>query len=224
MPKKPSATRERIIQAAIQLFYEHGYAATGMAEILGRAKANSGSFYFFFKSKEDLLLAVLDWYKQNLDPVLLAQVRAQSDDPIEQIFALLALYRANVLRTEFAFGCPIGRLSLEIEPSQRKVHQEIAANFDGWKAAVEERVRLALPRLKLALGKSPDPKKLASLVLSVMEGAVMQSRSFKSIEPFDESISVLRDYFSTMTLTKSLKGLKSRRVSVKKTRSKKKEK
>src|SRR5438105_3546534 len=93
MSKQVSATRERIIQAAIQLFYEHGYAATGMAELLARAKANSGSFYFFFKSKEDLLLQVLDWYKRNLDPVLLAPLRAQADDPVEQIFALLAFYR-----------------------------------------------------------------------------------------------------------------------------------
>src|SRR5256885_15180072 len=128
MAKNSSPTRERIIQAAIQLFYEHGYAGTGMAELLSRAKANSGSFYFFFKSKEDLLLEVLDWYKRNLDPVLLAPLREQTHDPIEQIFALLKFYRANVLRTEFGFGCPIGRLALEIEPKQKKVHKEIAAN------------------------------------------------------------------------------------------------
>ena len=89
------------------------------AELLSRAKANSGSFYFFFKSKEDLLLEVLDWYKRNLDPVLLAPLQEQTHDPVEQIFALLKFYRANVLRTEFGFGCPIGRLALEIDNAER---------------------------------------------------------------------------------------------------------
>jgi len=55
-------TRQRLVETAVFLFWENGYAATGVAEILARAKVNSGSFYHFFKSKEALLLAVLDWY------------------------------------------------------------------------------------------------------------------------------------------------------------------
>ncbi|HYK89994.1 MAG TPA: TetR/AcrR family transcriptional regulator, partial [Acidobacteriota bacterium] len=88
---KPS-TRERIIQAAVELFYAHGYAGTGMAEILEKANANSGSFYFFFTSKEDLLMTVLDWYQQNLRPMLLAPVFKRSKDPVKRIFLLLEKY------------------------------------------------------------------------------------------------------------------------------------
>src|SRR5262245_45357299 len=56
---EPVPTRERILEAARHLFWEKGYAATGMAEILERAEANAGSFYHFFPGKESLLLAVL---------------------------------------------------------------------------------------------------------------------------------------------------------------------
>ncbi|MFI5104789.1 MAG: TetR/AcrR family transcriptional regulator, partial [Terriglobales bacterium] len=99
MAAPKSTTRERIIQAAVELFYAHGYAGTGMAEILKKANANSGSFYFFFTGKEDLLMAVLDWYQQNLGPVLLAPVFKQSKDPIKRIFLLLEKYRQNVVVT-----------------------------------------------------------------------------------------------------------------------------
>src|SRR5947199_6998267 len=129
-------TRERILQAALELFYQHGYAGTGMAEILKKADANSGSFYFFFTGKEDLLQAVLDWYLENLYPVLLEPVFSLSNDPIERIFLLLDKYRQSVVATEFAFGCPLGRLALEIEPDRRLVHDKIAANFTGWARAV----------------------------------------------------------------------------------------
>ena len=46
MTKLP--TRERLIHAAMELFFEKGYGASGMAEILEKADANSGSFYHFF--------------------------------------------------------------------------------------------------------------------------------------------------------------------------------
>ena len=104
MPVAQPSTRERILQAAIELFYAHGYAATGMAEILKKANANSGSFYFFFTSKEDLLMAVLEWYQANLGPVLLAPVFKKSKDPIRRIFLLLEKYRQKVVATEFANG------------------------------------------------------------------------------------------------------------------------
>ena len=195
MPAPRSTTRDRILQAAIELFYAHGYAGTGMAEILAKAKANSGSFYFFFTGKEDLLLAVLDWYQQNLGPVLLAPVFKQSKDPIRRIFLLLEKYRQNVVATEFAFGCPLGRLALEIEPDRRAVHDKIAANFTGWSRAVEQ--LLAEAKAAGRLPRDCDLRQLSRFVLTVMEGAVMQARSYQCIEPFDDCIDQLRVYFKT---------------------------
>ena len=60
---RPSAdTRTRLVEAARYLFWARGYAATGLSEILRRARANSGSFYHFFDSKDALLRTVLDTY------------------------------------------------------------------------------------------------------------------------------------------------------------------
>ena len=193
MPAPRTSTRERIIQAAIELFYAHGFSATGMAEILKKAGANSGSFYFFFTGKEDLLLAVLDWYQQNLGPVLLAPVFKRSKDPIRRIFLLLEKYRQNMMATEFAFGCPIGRLAVEIEPDRRLVHDRIAANFTGWAYAVQQLVEEA--RSQGRLPPDCNPRQLSRFVLTVMEGAVMQARSYQCIEPFDDCIAQLRIHF-----------------------------
>jgi AcrR family transcriptional regulator len=193
MPTAKLSTRDRIVQAATELFYAHGYAGTGMAEILKKAKANSGSFYFFFTSKEDLLMAVLDWYQANLGPVLLEPVFKQSKDPIKRIFLLLEKYRQNVVATQFAFGCPLGRLALEIEPDRRAVHDKIAANFTGWSRAVQELLRQA--QQEGHLPRNCDARQLSRFVLTVMEGGVMQARSYQCIEPFDDCILQLNAYF-----------------------------
>src|SRR6266436_292643 len=110
-----SDTRERLLRAATELFLEKGYGATGMAEMLQRANANSGSFYYFFRSKEDLLLAVLDRYQEILYPVLLEPIWKTTRNPIDRIFRLLAKYRELILASNFAYGCPIGRLAMELD-------------------------------------------------------------------------------------------------------------
>ena len=215
-----STTRERIIQAAIELFYAHGYAGTGMAEILKKANANSGSFYFFFTGKEELLMAVLDWYQQNLSPVLLAPVFRQSRDPIKRIFLLLGKYRQSLVATEFAFGCPIGRLALEIEPDRRRVHDMIASNFTGWAKAVEQLLAEAK-----AAGRLPahcDLRQLSRFVLTVMEGGVMQARSYQCIEPFDDCINQLREYLDALNSSKLGKTSRRRNASAKGSKRRKK--
>ena len=173
-----------------------------MAEILKKANANSGSFYFFFTGKEDLLMAALDWYVENLRPVLLEPVFRKSKDPVRRIFLLLEKYRENILVTHFGFGCPLGRLALEIEPDRRAVHDKIAANFTGWSRAVEELLKQAQHRLPA----SCDLRQLSRLVLTVMEGAVMQARSYQCIEPFDDCIAQLRAYFGMLEKEKKNEG------------------
>ncbi len=210
MAGKALPTRERIVTAAVGLFYAKGYAATGMADILKKAKANSGSFYFFFKSKEDLLDAVLDWYLANLEPIIVRPLYEQTDDPLERVFLLLEGYRQKILMTGFAFSCPIGRLALEIDPGRKKIHQKIAANFNGWIAAVRKCLDDAADRLPA----DTDRDQLAQLVLAVMEGGVMQSRAQRKIAPFDASVEQLRNYFQRlqeMALPKSTRPRKPKR-------------
>jgi TetR/AcrR family transcriptional regulator, transcriptional repressor for nem operon len=189
--KTSKPTRERIVEAALYLFWLRGYTATGIAEILDRAKANTGSFYYCFKTKEELLLAVLDLYIRSLMPVVIEPVLSQIQDPLERVFGILDFYRRNLLTTGCTYGCPIGRLALEIPEEQFRVHKRLADNFDGWTAAVEK-------CLEDARGRIPEDVNLQTLskfVLTVMEGGVMQSRAHRAIEPFDASVKHLRGYF-----------------------------
>jgi AcrR family transcriptional regulator len=193
-PAPVVSTRERLIEAAIALFWEKGYANTSMSDVLAAAKANSGSFYHFFSSKEDLLVAMLDRYTAMLQPMLLKPAWEGVTDPIERIFALLARYRMLILQTDCTYGCPIGRLALEISPDQREIHRLLAQNFDGWVAAVRECLERAADRLP----RDIDRERLSQFVLAVMEGGVMLSRSHRDVKPFDQAVAELRAYFNRL--------------------------
>jgi TetR/AcrR family transcriptional repressor of nem operon len=110
---------------------------------------------------------------------------------VERVFGILEFYRKNLLATGCTYGCPIGRLALEIPEERFRIHKRLADNFDGWTAAVEK----CLEDARYRIPEDVNLKTLSKFVLTVMEGGVMQSRAHRAIEPFDASVEHLRGYF-----------------------------
>lgn len=190
----PENTRQKLIETARDLFLLNGYHATGISEIVKEAGVRPGSLYYFFPTKEDLLLAVLEWYRDNIYEGLLQPIWERIDDPIERIFGLLDGYRQMLLILGYQQGCPIGNLALELSNSHPKARELMIVNFQQWADHVEECLNKAEGRLPSDL----DRKALATHVLVVMEGAVMLARTWRSIAPFDTAIAQLRDYFDRL--------------------------
>jgi TetR/AcrR family transcriptional regulator, transcriptional repressor for nem operon len=184
------STRDRLVFTALQLFGEKGYGSTSIADILKAADANSGSLYHFFPTKQDLLVAVLETYRDGIEPMLLAPAWEGVADPIERVFALLARYRQALEMTACVYGCPIGSLALEIHEPDPPVREMLAINFEGW----VKHVRGCFDAAKDRLPSDIDTEKLARLTLTVMEGGVMQSRTYRTLDAFDSGVEMLRDY------------------------------
>lgn len=189
-----AGTRDRLIEAARELFYLQGFEATSVAEILEKADVRSGSLYYYFSSKEDLLLAVLEKYKEMLWPMVIEPVFERTGDPIARVFGILEGYRMGLVYTNFTGGCPIGNLALELSDHHPAARERIAQNFEGWRAAI----RLCFEEAGERLPAAVDRDALATFVLTVMEGAVMQARAHGSIAPFDASMAMLRDYIDRL--------------------------
>lgn len=191
MDSQPT-TRDRIVQAAIELFWRKGYGSTSIADILETAKVNSGSLYYFFKGKQELLVAVLEAYRDGIGPMLLEPAWGEVEDPVEKVFALLGTYRRLLVETDHSYGCPIGSLALELHEPDPEVRELIAANFAAWTEAVRGCLEQA------GIARSTDTKALAELVLTVMEGAVMQTRTYRDIGYYDRAVDQLRRYIDCL--------------------------
>lgn len=179
---------------AMRLFSEKGYESTSVADILRGAGANSGSLYHFFQTKQELLMEVLRRYRDGIGPMLLAPAWQGIDDPIERVFALLACYRQALIDSDCFYGCPIGNLALELHEPDPSVRDLIAVNFSGWVDAIERCYVEAGARLPRGL----DRRGLAVFTLTTMEGGVMQSRAHRTVEAFDRSVAMLRDYVTRL--------------------------
>jgi AcrR family transcriptional regulator len=192
--ERQQTTADRLAFAAMKLFLEKGYGSTSVQDILREAKANAGSLYHAFPTKQDVLLAVLAMYREGLYPMLLVPAWEGVTDPIERIFALLGRYRNALEMTECTYGCPIGSLALELHEPDPPVRELLSANFDGWTQAV----KACLDEAGARLPKGTDTRALSQFILTVMEGGVMQARTHRHLAAFDASVAGLRDYLTRL--------------------------
>jgi len=188
------SARDKIIQAAMELFWLKGYNSTSIADLLSRTQLNSGSLYHVFPSKQDVLIGVLEAYRDGIEAMLLEPAWSQVEDPIERIFALLASYRMMIVDSDCAYGCPIGSLALELHEPDPSVRTLLAQNFEKWTAAIERCVADAGKRLP----KRIDKRALAQFVLTTMEGGVMQARTHRDVAYFDRAVKQLRIHFELL--------------------------
>ncbi len=193
-----SPTRDRLINVAAARFWAKGFSSTSLAEIVAGAQANGGSLYHFFRTKEALAIAVLDRHREELDRQIFAPAAERHDDPVEQVFAVLDVYRSFLERSGCAMGCPIGNLALEISDLHPAVREKAAEVFDSW----TDRIQAMLEAARDRLPARTDVPGLARFVLTVMEGGVMQAKAQRSLEPFDASVAHLRRYFDGLLETR----------------------
>ena len=189
-----SPTRNRLIDVAAGRFWSQGFAATSLAEIVAEAEVHGGSLYHFFRTKEVLLLAVLERHRQDLDRKIFAPALARYSEPIDRIFGVFEVYRQLLEESGCAMGCPIGNLVLEVSDSYPAVREELAKLFDVWAGRILELLEAA----RGSLPSNVDPEGLSRFVLTVMEGGLMQAKAARSLQPFDASVENLRRYFDAL--------------------------
>lgn len=125
---KGEKTRADIVDCAKQLFYERGYDGTSFSNIVEASGLYRGNIYHYFKTKDDILKAVID---QHLDEYrsLLAQWEQEHTDPKARLLAFVGMItgrNAELVR----YGCPIGSLNTELGKDRRDLQQAARALFD----------------------------------------------------------------------------------------------
>lgn len=105
-------TRGEIIEAAKTLFYRRGYAQTSFSDIVNHTGIQRGNIYHYFKTKDDILDAVIEQRAREYRTTLSAWDKALPDprDRLRRFVQMVVSDRENLTR----FGCPIGSLNTEL--------------------------------------------------------------------------------------------------------------
>jgi TetR/AcrR family transcriptional repressor of nem operon len=182
-------TRSEIIRIGTELIARHGYNATGIEMVLKEAEVPKGSFYHYFKSKEEFGLAVMDLFADRYSQRMTALLQDSSLPPLARLRSLLEGSLERLSRNQCSKGCLIGNLGQEMADQNERFRARLDEIFSGWQQLFADNLREA--QQSGALRADSDCNALASFILSGWEGAILHAKVTKSPKPLQEFITVL---------------------------------
>lgn len=194
---KAQATRNKILQAANDLFYQHGYNATGLDRIIARAGVAKGNFYHHFRSKEELAAAVLDWHReQAFAEIDLPQI-LDNPSPRQAVLDLAARMCARMHCPDGACrvrGCLFGNFALELAADSEPVRRTVDHVFQGIRTLLAELLEGA--RQAGEIRADLEPQATAGILLSLMEGAVLLDKAAQAEREVPNALAFMRAYLA----------------------------
>jgi len=161
-------TRDRIVEAADRLFYRQGYGPTSFSDIADAVQISRGNFYYHFKSKDEILDAVINARLADTGKMLERwEIEGERpEDRIRSFIRILVRNRSKIKR----YGCPVGTLCTELAKLNHASQAEANRVFTLF--------RTWLSRQFALLGREEDADELAMHLLARSQGVATLANAF----------------------------------------------
>jgi TetR/AcrR family transcriptional regulator, transcriptional repressor for nem operon len=169
MGNKGDNSRQRIVEAADNLFYVKGFNHTSFSDIADAAGVARGNFYYYFKTKDDILEAVIERRAQGIREML-AEWDSQYSDPRDRLrryVQILSVEQDNIEQ----YGCPMGTLCTELSKLQHARHSDATDMFEVFREWLESQFR--------QLGHADDARNLALHLMARGQGVTIIASAYQ---------------------------------------------
>lgn len=169
IPMAKQSTRDQIVETADALFYENGFDASSFADIAGAVGISRGNFYHHFKSKDDILDAVID-RRQAATQAMVDDWQAGAETPRARILSYIHIVIRNQAQI-MDFGCPVGTLCSELAKLNHAAQPRAAAIFGLFQDWLTDQFRVA--------GAGARSREYALHVLAWSQGVAVMASAFR---------------------------------------------
>lgn len=197
MKKIKPEIRVGLLETGLRLFAEKGYNGTGIKEIVDEVGVPKGSFYNYFKSKEDFSVEIIEFYSRNLavhwDELL---EKGPSDPVAEPVAALRYSFEmiiAHHEQSKVKTGCLIGNLAAEISEASGVCREKMHWATQTWKDRIAG--YLTQGQAMGTIRTDIPSKDLTEFIWNAWEGALLNMKIAESTAPVKDCIRLLFDYF-----------------------------
>ncbi len=173
--------REKIIATALRLFYEQGYLATGINQIISESQVAKATFYSHFSSKENLCIAYLqarhiiwmEWLKSSVESHTL---------PEESLRGVFVFLREWMVRCNFR-GCAFLNIASEVPTLNNKIRDEVIRHKDDLKLYLKQLIALLKKSHKRYDGIVIEAD--TEMIYILVEGAIVASQNYGQVWPIE---------------------------------------
>ncbi len=174
-------TKDRIIETGAGIIHHKGYHHTGIQEVLSAAGVPKGSFYFYFKNKEDFGLHVIDYFDHFILQMLKPVMEDDSLSALGKIEGILDHFIDLFKNMDYQCGCPIGNLSQEMGDLNEAFGKKLSESVE--KVAKIYQGLLDQARSDRELTVDMDTAEMAEFIVTSWQGALIKMKINKSIKP-----------------------------------------
>jgi AcrR family transcriptional regulator len=179
-------TRDHIVEAADRLFYRQGYEHTSFSDIADAVQISRGNFYYHFKTKDEILDAVINTRVASTRDML-ERWEIEGDTPADRIRSFIHILIAN--RPDIKrYGCPVGTLCSELGKLNHAARGEANGLF--------KLFRTWLRRQFALLGREADADALAMHLLARSQGVATLANAFRDDAFIEEEVRQMCDWLN----------------------------
>ncbi len=184
---KNQIQRKNIIVASQRLFRRHGYAATGINDIVRQSGAPRGSLYYYFPDgKEDIATSAIEAAGKMVERTL-SGIAQTATDPVDFIETYAGMLEHWMALSGYRDGCPITTILLETAPRSKTITEAGQKAFNAWRQIIRELLQAHdIPENRSAA--------MANMILSTLEGALILARVDASAQPIRDAVKELTWY------------------------------
>jgi AcrR family transcriptional regulator len=170
--------RDRMVYSAAQLVRERGVTATGVRDVVGRAAAPRGSFQHYFPGGKDQLVSeALLWSGDFAAQWVASYVDgARRPTPSGLFTHMVAPWKNEFSARGFERGCPVNAAAADLAGGDSPVNAPLREALARW----EQAIVAALVRMDVPARRA---RRLATLMLSALEGAILLARVHRDVRP-----------------------------------------
>ena len=180
-------TRDHIIEAADQLFYRQGFEHTSFSNIADAVQISRGNFYHHFKSKDEILDAVINVRLANTQ-MMLEKWEIEGITPEDRIRSFINILIANKAKIK-QYGCPVGTLCTELAKLNHASQLEANSLFTLFRTWLRRQFAL--------LGREADADELAMHLLARSQGVATLANAFHDEKFIKNEVQQMNDWLSS---------------------------
>jgi TetR/AcrR family transcriptional repressor of nem operon len=199
-PQPPKAgARQELLNAALGLIREQGYASTSVDELCAQAGVTKGAFFHHFKSKEALAVAAANHWSEITSAFFKAAPYHQHSDPLDRVLGYLD-FRKAILNGDIAeYTCLVGTMVQEVYGTNPDIRAACEASIRGHAAAIAVDIAEAMRRHRI---RTPwTAESLALHTQAVLQGAFVMAKATGDVTVAAASVDHLRRYIELLFQT-----------------------
>ena len=185
-------TIDNILEIGTDLILKNGYNNIGLNKILETANIPKGSFYYYFKSKEDFGIQVIKFYSENSLTFLNGYLTDASKEPKERIISFFEDMQKVYVDKEFKEGCLLGNSSLELSDMSEAFSNSVAYELNKWQDCFELCIKEGQDANTIK--KEESAKDMSDFILTTWEGSLLRMKSSKNTDSIATFIKFLKKY------------------------------